>query len=124
MSFEEFTRNGGKPDRMEATITKSGAIYFTNKAFDAMGRPDGARFFFDKENYVIGILPSDRKNKNAFAVSSPVGQRSHCVSAKSFLATYEIGHPVSLCRPVTIGDDGMLLIDLKDNGRPVFRGRR
>ena len=49
---------GRSRDRVHVTLSGDGHIYFSGRAVEALGRPEGVALLFDRRHKVIGVMPS------------------------------------------------------------------
>ena len=90
--FEDFTSRATPPAREPmATIQKGGkAISLNRAAFEALGSPTHVTYAWDQKRRAIGLKPATSAVAHGYAVKKQPQSESYLVSAKAFLATYDI----------------------------------
>ncbi len=53
-------------DRLHVTLNKGGVFTYNRKAFEELGKPQAAVFFFEKGSNTIGVCPAHPKLAEAF----------------------------------------------------------
>lgn len=112
--FEEGER-GRTRDRVHVTLHKTRHIYFSGKAVEALGRPDGVALLFDRRRQVIGVMPSALNRQHAYELRRKKNMGAgRVISAKNFCEHYGINPPetVAFVR-AEVNRDGILMLDLQ-----------
>jgi hypothetical protein len=113
--WEEFQVGpNGDPEDLHVTLSKKGEILVGARAFEKMKRPDAAVLLFDKVNSVIGLLPSHRRNANAYPLNEKPNAKYRVVRANRFCRHYgiKVERTVAFNKP-EIDAEGILVLDLK-----------
>lgn len=115
--FELFEEGevGRTQDRVHVTLGKDGRIYFSRKALEALGRPEGVALLFDKRRQVIGVKPADVGRKHAFRLRTKLNMgEGRVISAGNFCRHYGIKTPETVAFPAaSVNRDGILVLDLR-----------
>lgn len=120
VGFETFTKRmvplGKSP---YVTVQKRGLLSLNKAAHAALGEPDAVELLFNAHDQVIGVRSVDPDTPHAYMVRSLGGQKGNAttfiVGATAFANYYKIPTDVSVRRLVRV-NDGVLFIDLKDEG--------
>jgi hypothetical protein len=117
--FEKFTGGpSGKrmSGRFRITINKRGTIYFSDRAYEAIGRPKAVALYYNREDDVIAIEPAYPRFIQNFPVKQ--AQMGWVVWAASFCRHYriDIADTDVFNRP-EVNNDGILLLNLRDTTR-------
>lgn len=121
--FEEGQR-GRTRDRVHVTLGKDYHIYFSGKAVEALGRPDGVALLFDRRRKIIGVMPSALNREHAFELRKKRNMGAgRVISAKNFCEHYEIVPTETVAFPqAEVNRDGVLVLDLQ-KASSVKRGK-
>lgn len=125
--FETFTKRmvplGKNP---YVTVQKRGLLSFNKAAHAALGAPEAVELLYNAQDRLIAVRPVDVDVPHAYKFRSVGGQRNEgatlLVAATAFTNYYGIPTDVSVRRRVRI-EDGVLFIDLKDEGTVVTGNR-
>ncbi|WP_345482153.1 hypothetical protein [Amnibacterium soli] len=125
--FETFTKRmvplGKNP---YVTVQKRGLLSFNKAAHAALGAPEAVELLYNPQARLIAVRPVDVDVPHAYKFRSVGGQKNEgatlLVAATAFTNYYNIPTEVSVRRPVRI-EDGVLYIDLKDEGTVVTSNR-
>ena len=116
LNFELFEEGevGRSRDRVHVTLHKTGHIYFSGKAVEALGRPEGVALLFDKRQKVIGVMPSALERKHTYRLRTKRCMGAgRVIGAKNFCTKYEIKPAGTVSFPKAfVNKDGILLLDL------------
>lgn len=126
--FETFTKRmvplGKHP---YITIQKRGLLSFNKAAHAALGEPDAVELLFNRAERVIAVRGVSDDVPHAYKLRHLGGKKEDAstfiVGATAFTNYYDIPTDVSTRRAAT-EQDGVLLIDLKDEGVVVRKSRR
>jgi hypothetical protein len=126
--FETFTKRmvplGKDP---YVTIQKRGLLSFNKSAFLAMGSPEAVELLYNRDARVIAVRAVEDTVPHAYRFRSLGGQKKESttfmVAATAFTNYYDIPTEVSVRRKAIV-EDGLLLIDLKDEGVVVTSNRK
>ena len=118
LNFELFEEGevGRSRDRVHVTLGADGRIYFSGRAVEALGRPEGVALLFDKRHKVIGVMPSALERKHAYRLRTKRGMGAgRVIGAKNFCAKFEIKPAETVWFPKAfVNKDGILLLDLHE----------
>ena len=125
--FETFTkRMVPLAKNPYVTVQKRGLLSFNKAAHAALGAPEAVELLYSAKDRIIAVRPVDVNVPHAYKFRSVGGQRNDgatlLVAATAFTNYYGIPTDVSVRRPVRI-EDGVLFIDLKDEGTVVTSNR-
>jgi len=126
--FETFTKRmvplGKSP---YVTIQKRGLLSFNKAAHVALGEPAAVELLYNRTDRVIAVRGVDGDVPHAYKFRHLGGRKSDpttfIVGATAFTNHYNIPTEVSVRRPAT-NEEGVLLIDLKDEGAVVTGNRK
>lgn len=128
--FETFTKRmvplGKSP---YVTIQKRGLLSFNRAAHMALGEPAAVELLFNPTSHVIAVRGAPEDTPHAYKFRSLGGQHAtrepttFLVAATAFTNHYNIPTDVSIRRSVEVRD-GILFVDLKDEGTVVSGSRR
>ena len=126
--FEMFTKRmvplGKSP---YVTIQKRGLLSFNKAAHVALGEPAAVELLYNRTDRIIAVRGVDDDVPHAYKFRHIGGQKSDpttfIVGATAFVNHYNIPTEVSVRRPAT-NEEGVLLIDLKDEGTVVTGNRK
>jgi hypothetical protein len=126
--FETFTKRmvplGKSP---YVTIQKRGLLSFNKAAHAALGEPEAVELLFNRAERVIAVRGVGDDVPHAYKFRHLGGHKedpsTFIVGATAFTNHYDIPTEVSIRRPAT-EQDGVLLIDLKDEGVVVTGNRK
>ena len=131
MGFEVFQKGSapivGVPS---VTIQKRGLFSLNHAASELIGHPDAVTFLWDSNNRLIAIRPAEPEDPNAYPAREqtvrkprPNGQRGTVLIAGSMFTKY-IGADTAVARRwVPRVQDGMLIVDLSEDGQVVIANR-
>ncbi len=106
-------------------IQKSGEIHVTDAALERIGTPEAVELLYDPENNVLGLRPSDAKNRDAFPRRRDKKRpHVHIFAGRSFTQFHGIDTGMARSYPAKVVD-GILVADLnagKGNGRGGAEG--
>lgn len=131
MGFEVFQKGSapiaGVPS---VTIQKRGLFSLNHAASDLIGHPDAVQFLWDPDKRLIGLKPVSPEDPNAYPAREqagrkprPHGQRGTVLIAGTMFTKY-IGLDTSEARRwVPKLTDGMLVVDLNEEGQAVVANR-
>jgi hypothetical protein len=115
MTFELFTKKGGRTSNPKVTIARAGYIginsscmekYFKSKNF--------VQLYWDKERQIIGIKPTEKEVDGSFRLTNEGERRPGSIAGRSFLKYYEIDFSKTRSLyPEWNEKDNMLIIKLK-----------
>lgn len=126
--FETFTKRmvplGKSP---YVTVQKRGLLSFNKATHLAMGEPDAVELLFNRDQNIIAVRGAAEDVPHAYKVRHLGGQKAepttYIVGATAFANHYGIKTETSVRRAVTV-TDGVVLIDLKDEGTVVTGNRK
>lgn len=126
--FETFTKRmvplGKSP---YVTIQKRGLLSFNKAAHVALGEPAAVELLYNRTDRVIAVRGVDDDVPHAYKFRYLGGLKNDpttfIVGATAFVNHYNIPTEVSIRRPAT-NEEGVLLIDLKDEGTVVTGNRK
>lgn len=118
----EEGEEGRTRDRVHVTLSKENKIYFSGKAVEALGRPDGVALMYDRRRQAIGVMPSALNRKHAYRLRQKAGMGGgRVITAKNFCRHHDIKPEETLAfRSAWVTKDGVMILDLQDV-RPVNR---
>jgi hypothetical protein len=106
------------------TIQKRGTMSFNAAAHAALGNPEAVELLYDVKQQIMGVRAVDPAVEHAYPLRSPSKKdQSFILSGTAFTKYYEIDTTVSTRYPATM-EDGILCIDLKQEGTVVTSNRR
>ncbi len=117
MPYEVFSRKAPRLTSPAVTLSPAGRIYI-NQGGTVFFRPDstkvGAKFallLWDKEERKVAILPTNKKDQNAFRVAYSRKGSGAMLNAKTFLdwIKYDTSNPDTLTVAAHWDDDDKLL---------------
>ncbi len=124
--FERYRRtNPPAPKGPFVTVHKRGNISFNRSAFELLGEPEALELLFSKPDRVIGLKAAPPGGPYSFAVKGAPGRTpgskpsSYRVNCISFVNHYGIDHGVSRRYEAEPREDGILVVDLKQDGVEV-----
>lgn len=118
MDFNFELYEGGEAgrtrDRVHVTLGKDSHIYFSGKAVEALGRPEGVALMYDRRRQAIGVMPSAPDRKHAYRLRQKAGMGAgRVITAKNFCRYFEIKPSETLAfRNASVNRDGILVLDL------------
>lgn len=125
--FETFTKRmvplGKDP---YVTIQKRGLMSFNKAAYVAMGEPSAVELLYNATERVVAIRQVADNTPHAYKfrqLGSKANSSTFIVAATAFANYYGIPVDVSVRRQAQIDSDGVLFIDLKDEGSIVTGAR-
>ena len=128
MNLELFEEGevGRSRDRVHVTLHKTGHIYFSGKAVEALGRPDGVALLFDRRQKVIGVMPSALERKHTYRLRTKRCMGAgRMIGAKNFCTKYQIKPAETVWFPkASVNKDGILLLDLHHAASASRRRRK
>lgn len=117
-NWENF--DDGEPhysrDRIHVTISSFGKIYFNQKAFEALGSPDGVALMYERRKSVIGVRASTLHQSGAYRLRfRRKTDNGRIISAINFCKRFSICPEETLAFPsAEVNKDGILILDLND----------
>jgi hypothetical protein len=107
---------GRSRDRVHVTLSGDGHIYFSGRAVEALGRPEGVALLFDRRHKVIGVMPSALDRKHSYRLRTKRGMGAgRVIGAKNFCTHYEIKPAETVWFPKAfVNKDGILLLELHE----------
>src|SRR5688572_18978251 len=107
---------GRTRDRVHVTLSGDGHIYFSGRAVEALGRPEGVALLFDRRHKVIGVMPSALDRKHSYRLRTKRGMGAgRVIGAKNFCTHYEIKPGETVWFPrAFVNKDGVLLLELHE----------
>lgn len=106
------------------TILARGTLNLNRRAAEVLGFPEEIELLYSEEERVIGIRAAKPGSTRSFSLR-PLGDGStYQTSGKSFIDRYNIPHPSSTRYRAVQGGEGLLLVDLKEEGVDVSARRR
>lgn len=122
-NFEVFDRRS-RPVSHQATVTiqKRGNFSLNKAAFQALGEPEAVELLFDRSERLIGMRPSEVRNRHAYPVRKQQNAQSYLVAGNAFNQYYQIETGVTRRWDASI-QDGILVIDLKQESQVVESNR-
>jgi hypothetical protein len=125
-NFETFSRRM-VPLKAEphVTIQRRGAISLNRSSFAAIGSPDAVELLYDRDKRIVGLRPVPAQADNAYHVrpSSAAPSGPLVISAMAFTKFYDIDTSITRRFDAYL-DDGVLCVDLTQDGTPVGGNRR
>ncbi len=126
VEFERYQRaNPPGPKGPFVTVHKRGNFSLNRSAFELLGEPEALELLFSKPDRVIGLKAAPPGEPYAFAVKGVPGRTpesrpsSYRVNCLSFVNHYGIDHSVSRRYKAEPREDGILAVDLKQDGVEV-----
>lgn len=125
MPWETFKRQRLTPSiEPSVTIQKKGVFSLNRAAYDALGKPDAVELLYDRETRLIGMRKVGKTVAHSYKVRAfGSSGMSWLVSGTAFTNYYEIAVPEPV-RCVARAEDGMLVIDLNEDGVVVSPRKR
>ena len=119
--WTEFTGapNKFRKDTPHVTLSPKGVFLMNRIAHEMFGAPEAVKFFYDKPLGVVGLLPTEVDEPNAFPVKGK--DQNKLVHAKPFLRNFNIETDRTVVFNRVDHDDGMLILDM---GMTTAIGRR
>ena len=122
--YRRWTEFNGVPNKFRkdtphVTLNAKGVILMNRIAHEMFGGPDAVKLFYDKPQGVVGLLPANVDEPNAFPVKGK--SINKIVHAKPFLRHFKIETECTLVFNRVECDDDMLILDL---GMTTATGRR
>jgi hypothetical protein len=117
MNLQEFK---GSPNRVKleeprVTLDKRGVLYLNKLAFEALGSPAAVKLFFEENELVIALKPSDVRHKNAFTVKLHNPGTTRRINIQPFCKHHKIRvENTALFNDIEIDDKGTMLLWLKN----------
>lgn len=121
--FEVFRYKNRKHRKREATVTVSrfGMIYFSQLAFELLGKPEAVAFLYSRNERVIGFRPAGKGEDDTYTFrASSRAIPSRTVSGTSFCKHVGLTLEESRRWPLVMRD-GIGTIDVSQPGIPVGR---
>lgn len=126
--FETFTKRmvplGKEP---YVTVQKRGLLSFNKSAYVAMGSPEAVELLYNADSRMIAVRAVGEDVPHAYKFRTLGGQKKEAttfmVAATAFTNYYGIPTEVSVRRKAIV-EDGLLLIDLKEEGLVVTSNRK
>lgn len=136
--FEAFTggyMRGG--NEVPAVTASSIELGLNDQAYSLIGRPEHVVLMFNRARNTIAIKPAEKSQASAYQVRHPGKKRgaeeaagnrdgvgTHFVTARAFMAHYEIELPANRARYTVTQHGDVLFIDLNTEPIQVFTGQR
>src|SRR5689334_21022795 len=123
MPFEHYDPEGiRRSKRPQVRIEKTfGRFVLNYAAWKALGSPPYVKFLYDREQQRIGIEAAWERSSQSFATTKRTDAASRIVTARSFLATYEIDYTQSRVFDAEI-ENNILILDMKSGQAPRGHG--
>lgn len=126
-TFETFTKRLVPLAKAPyVTIQKRGTMSFNHSAFVALGSPEAIELLYDRDERIIGVRAVHPGVEHAYPIRATGGGKADSgtwmVSGRAFAQYYGIDTEVSR-RYAAVMDNGVLCIDLKDEGTVVTSNR-
>lgn len=118
-NWEKFTITGGRGVyEKRVSLSPRGVFTLNQPTFEEMGEPDAVEFLFDREQRLIGLMPTSKEVAHAYIVRKQKANKSYLIGARAFCYHYKI----DIEQTVRFKDikfvDGVLILDL-ENTVPV-----
>ena len=115
MSFELFTKKGGRTSSPRVTIARAGYIGLNSACIDKyLKNKRFIELYWDKERQIIGIKPVDKETGGSFTLTNGGEGHPGSIAGRSFLKYYEIDFSKSRnLFPDWNDKEGMLIVRLK-----------
>lgn len=132
MGFEVYKRGSAPPQTAPTVTIQKRGLFSLNPAANALiEHPDALQFLWDKDNRFIGLRPCSTSDPNAYptrSVSQGAAAKDKAgtgtVLVAGTLFTRHIGLDTTHARRwVPRLDEGMLVIDLNEEGQEVISNR-
>lgn len=117
LHWEVFRGGPTRPENqaLSVTINYKNVLTFNKFTAKALGNPEAVLLMFEKRESLIGIVPSNMREKDAFPLKPKSGAMNYIVHAAPFCRHHNImierterfDHP-------EIDDEGILRLDLKN----------
>ena len=117
MRLQEFK---GSPNRIRleeprVTLDRRGVLYLNKLAFEALGSPAAVKLFYEENELVIALKPSDVRHKNAFAVKLHSPGSTRRINIQPFCKHHKIRvERTVLFNDIEIDNEGTMLLWLKN----------
>jgi len=120
MNLQEFK---GSPNRMRrddarVTLDERGRIQMNRQAFQAFGSPGAVKLFYEENELVIALKPSDARHSNAFRVKPKGPGHTRIIHTQPFCKHWKIRvERTVLFNEIEIDNEGTMLLPLKNTTR-------
>lgn len=120
MKFEEFK---GGPNRMRrddarVTLDERGRLLMNRQAFEAFGSPGAVKLFYEENERVIALKPSEVRHNNAFRVKPKGPGHTRIIHIQPFCKHWKIRVECTvLFNEIDINNEGTMLLSLKNTTR-------
>lgn len=112
--FEVYERRAKPPaETAIATLHASGDWAVNEAAYDLLKRPAAVLLMYSRSHQTVGLKAAKPGDPNAYPVRNQGGRRSFVVAARSFSKYYGIPTGKVHRYPVSVTENGVLTIDLK-----------
>jgi|ERR1043166_1904644 hypothetical protein len=117
MKFEEFKGSPNRERKNEARVTLNhrGVVQMNRQAFEAFGSPAAVKLFFEEQELVIALKPSDVRHRNAFRLKLKGSGNTRIIHTLPFCRHNKIRvERTVLFNEVDIDNEGTMFLSLKD----------
>ncbi len=108
--------------RPQVTIQAKGTLSFNASAHRLLGEPKAVELLYDREERVIGFRPTEPDGLNAYPMRPVSAGGNFVVAGIAFLKYYDIPFGVPIRYEADFAD-GVLMVDLKGEGREALSSR-
>lgn len=125
MPFEVFDKRRNSRSRaLTVTIQRRGIFSISEAAYHELGEPAHVELLFDRDEQLVGLRPVSDAVAHAYAVRRQSGKSGGpaIVAGQAFTQYFEIDTSESRRRDAKV-EDGMLVVDLKDEGSVIVGNR-
>ena len=109
--------------RPQVTIQAKGTLSFNASAHHLLGEPKAVELLYDREERIIGFRSTEPDSLNAYPMRPVSAGGNFVVAGIAFLKYYDIPFGVPV-RYEADFNDGVLMVDLKGEGRQAVSYRR
>lgn len=122
-SWEEFDR-GAAPvtGHPVVAIQNRGTFGWNRAAWEAAGKPELVRLFFNRQANAIGFKPAQSDDPRAYPVRRQSRSDNYQISGKKFLQSYGVPIKDYARRFPARVEGGMLIVDLDRDTEAVSNG--
>ena len=112
--WEEFADPGAaRIAELHASMSPTGTMLLSRKAYDALGQPGHVVMLWDGETDTVGIRPVPPRTLNAFRLYATNRSGAYRFHALRFLLKYDIRLDYTIRFPTAVIEDGVLLLELR-----------
>ncbi len=126
--WERTPRSVGRPGRwssLYASLTRQGSLSLSRLTFERLGEPEAVLLLYERETETIGIDPAKLTDVDAFPVRPKPNKPGRVIHAVRLLREWGIPLDHGVWFPtVSIDQDGVLILDLKETRRSKGPGRK